>query len=231
MNLLKHIIAGLIIVIVLFSSMTISVLAEEVTYGMVTGSCVNIREEPNTSSRILGQLYRGEKIKVLGKSGNWVKMSYGDTIQGWMYGAYVDIRNQAVSRSGANIDRNIGADIVAYSENFLGVPYVYGGTSPKGFDCSGFAQYVFKHFGIDINRVAADQTRNGQKVSKGELLPGDLVFFDTNGKVNGEITHVGIYIGENKFIHASSPGSDVKISDLSTGYYNLRYITARRIVN
>jgi N-acetylmuramoyl-L-alanine amidase len=108
---------------------------------------------------------------------------------------------------------------------------VYGGSSPSGFDCSGYVQYVFKQFGINLERVAADQAGQGTKVSKANLKPGDVVFFDTNGK-NNYINHVGIYIGNGNFIHASSGSSKRKvvISDLSEGFYADAYMTARRFL-
>ncbi|MBZ4644689.1 MAG: hypothetical protein JG777_178 [Clostridia bacterium] len=232
MNLLKRMMMFVVMLVVFSVFITISAFAEEVAYGVVTGSCVNIREQPNTSCKVLGQLYRGEKVKVLGRSDEWIKISYNDNVEGWMHGAYISIRNPEVSRSGGQVDRgtsgSLAADIIGFSKKFLGVPYKYGGTSPKGFDCSGFTQYVFKHFGININRVAHDQSEHGKKVDKKDLAPGDLVFF---GNVKtGYIDHVGIYVGDNQFIHASSPGSDVKYDSLNEGYYQRKYITARRII-
>jgi cell wall-associated NlpC family hydrolase len=111
---------------------------------------------------------------------------------------------------------------VAYAKQFLGCKYVYGGTSPSGFDCSGFTQYVYKHFGISLNRTAAAQYSNGTSVTN--LQAGDLVMFGTSG-----INHVGIYIGENSFIHAANTNSGVTIDSLSSSYYKANYVGARRI--
>jgi N-acetylmuramoyl-L-alanine amidase len=235
MRFLKQVIVCAVVMLVLSSLTVLTASAEELTYGIVTGSCVNIREESNTSSEILGQLYRGEKVTVLERSGDWVRMSYNDSIQGWMHGDYIRIRNQEVSRSGGQADRStvtsLASELLEYSKRFLGVPYKWAGTSPKtGFDCSGFTQYVFKHFDIDLNRIAADQSRQGEQISKQDLQSGDLVFFDTSGKVNGQITHVGIYIGDGKFIHASSPGSDVKYDTINDGFYQRTYVAGRRII-
>ena len=99
-----------------------------------------------------------------------------------------------------------GNDIVNYAKNFLGVPYVFGGTSPSGFDCSGFVQYVYKHFGINISRTTKTQINDGVEVGKNELQPGDLVF--TND------SHVTLYIGNKQLIHAPQPGEKVKISNM-----------------
>lgn len=126
--------------------------------------------------------------------------------------------------------KSVGQQMVDYGKKFLGVKYSWGGMSPKGFDCSGFAGYVYAHFGININRVAADQAKQGTKVGMDQLIPGDLVFFDTNGKHN-YINHVGIYVGGGKFIHASSGSRthSVVISDLSD-FYARAFMTAKRFV-
>lgn len=119
--------------------------------------------------------------------------------------------------------------IVEYAMTFIGTRYVYGGASPStGFDCSGFTQYVFKNFGYSLNRSSAAQIKNGTSISKDELRPGDLVFFSRAGYAVG---HVGIYVGDNNFIHAPSTGDYVKISSLDEAYYLTRYVGARRIVS
>ena len=115
-----------------------------------------------------------------------------------------------------------GNSVVSYAKQLLGCKYVYGGTSTKGFDCSGFTQYVYKHFGINLNRTAAAQYSNGKSVT--ELQAGDLVMFGKSG-----INHVGIYIGGNTFIHAANPSRGVTTDSLSTGYYKTNYVGARRI--
>lgn len=99
--------------------------------------------------------------------------------------------------------------VVVYAAKFLGTRYVWGGTTPSGFDCSGFTKYVYGHFGINLNRVSRDQAQQGMKVSKSELKPGDLVFFGS------PIHHVGIYVGNNMFIHAPRTGDVVRISPLT----------------
>ena len=117
--------------------------------------------------------------------------------------------------------KTTGADIVAYAKQYLGCKYVMGGTSPSGFDCSGFTQYVYKHFGYSISRTSSTQRSDGIAVKKTELQAGDIVCFSG---------HVGIYIGGNNFIHASNPSDGVKITSLSDSYYVKSYITARRIL-
>lgn len=111
-------------------------------------------------------------------------------------------------------------------EEQVGKKYVWGATGPDTFDCSGLTQYIYKEaLGKDIPRVSYDQSEYGQAIDKEDLQVGDLVFFDTRNK--GRVSHVGMYIGDNKFIHASNPRDGVKISTLS-GYYEQTYMGARR---
>ena len=116
--------------------------------------------------------------------------------------------------------------IVSASMNYIGVPYVFGGTSPYGFDCSGYVQYVFAKAGISIPRTADVQYDFGTPISTTELVPGDLVFFET---YTYGASHVGIYLGDGNFIHASS-SQGVTINSLSQAYYSSHYIGARRIL-
>ena len=116
---------------------------------------------------------------------------------------------------------------VEYAMQYLGVPYVWGGNGPNCFDCSGLTKYVYGHFGYTLNRTASAQLSNGVSVSRSELQPGDLVFFD-NGKVSTPVSHVGIYIGGNQFIHASSPSTGVIVSSMND-YVARGFVGACRI--
>lgn len=142
-----------------------------------------------------------------------------------------DAGDAGIGPAGSSPDA-IGPDaeeLIRFAKSLLGTPYAYGGTSPSGFDCSGFTSYVFGAFGIKLERVSTDQAKQGMEISKENLKPGDLVFFDTNGG-HSVINHTGIFIGDGKFIHASSGTSScVIISDLTTGYYAGNFMTARRI--
>ncbi len=135
------------------------------------------------------------------------------------------------NKGGAGGELVIGdADgIVSGAQEFLGVPYIWGGASPSGFDCSGLVQYVFNQKGIHVHRTSQEQFRyDGQSVSKEELKSGDLVFFDTAG--SGEATHVGIYAGNNIMIHAPHTGDVVKYTDITGSYYVSHYLGAKRII-
>lgn len=115
--------------------------------------------------------------------------------------------------------------VIATAKSYMGVPYVWGGESPSGFDCSGFTQYVLKKNGVSIPRVTADQFGAGVSVSKSNLRVGDLVFFTTYKQGP---SHVGFYMGGGQFIHASS-SKGVTISSLNSSYYSDRYVGARRV--
>ncbi len=120
---------------------------------------------------------------------------------------------------------SLSAQLVQKARTYLGYAYSWGGNQPStGFDCSGFTQYVFSQFGKSLDRVSQDQAQEGTPISKGDLQPGDLVFFATDGP----LSHVGIYIGGGNFINAAS--SRVEIDDLTTGYWASVYETARRIL-
>lgn len=127
-----------------------------------------------------------------------------------------------ISRGSSYVSRRIISNAMQY----IGVPYVFGGTTPYGFDCSGYVQFIFAQAGISLPRTADAQYEVGIPVSISELIPGDAVFFTT---YTYGASHVGIYVGDGNFIHASS-SRGVTISSLSSAYYSTHYIGARRMM-
>ncbi|SAK39911.1 peptidase P60 [Caballeronia calidae] len=121
-------------------------------------------------------------------------------------------------------------DVVVGALNMIGVRYRWGGNSPdSGLDCSGFVRYVFQDtLGMTLPRRAEEMSRVGEKVAVSELKPGDLVFFNT---MRRSFSHVGIYIGDNKFVHSPSTGSTIRVDDMEDGYWEKRFQGARRIEN
>jgi cell wall-associated NlpC family hydrolase len=120
-----------------------------------------------------------------------------------------------------------GAAVVALARSFIGTPYRNGGADPGGFDCSGFTQYVFAQLGVTLPRIVGEQGNAGDRVHLRDLREGDLVFFAIDGRT---ISHVGIAVGADRFVHAPSSRGVVREESLSVEYWQTRYATARRVV-
>lgn len=130
-------------------------------------------------------------------------------------------------KTSSSTDTSLGQKIVNYAKTFIGGKYVYGGTTPSGFDCSGFTQYVFKHFGYSLSRTASAQASNGKSASTSSLQVGDLLCFSNSSK-SKSINHVGIYMGSGRFIHAANTQKGIITSNISgDGFY---LVKARRII-
>jgi cell wall-associated NlpC family hydrolase len=221
----------------------LTVIGEAIAPGTVNADELNVRVDPSVNAKVLKKLGNGDKVDIYGKSGEWYIVEAGEKQYGWVHSDYIALGKVYASRSGRNdgevilreIDMegatSIQQQIVEYGSKFLGVKYVWGGESPSGFDCSGFVLYVFKHFGITLPHRADLQAQKGTYVKREDLKVGDAIFFDTNGG-RDFINHVGIYVGNNKFIHASSSrsGAYVKVSEM-TPFYSGAYMTARRYIN
>lgn len=247
------------------SSSTSSSYTEKTMY--VNDYSVNVRKEASTSSKVMMVLGINTKLTVIGEEGDWYKVKTSEGI-GYISKKLLTNNSPTTSRGGNMLSdhkfsevstsndesTNSGkststgsssttskqTEIVNYAKKFLGVPYVYGGASKSGFDCSGFTMYVYKKFGISMRHGAQAQAKLGTAINankksasslKENLQPGDLVFF-LDYETMDEIGHCGIYIGDGKFIHASSgSGHCVKINSLLPGeYYNTRYCAARRVI-
>ena len=222
--------------------------APEGKAGYIDGNYVRFRSGPGTNYSILDTYNRGKELIITGEENGWTAC-YIDGQNGYVYSQYVargvygsgnedtqdpDIPENpedptpspAPTLSGDTYAK--GKQIADYALQFVGYPYVWGGADPStGFDCSGLVYYVYSQFGYQLNRVAADQARNGVHVDPSQLQPGDVLCFYSSGDYIG---HAGIYIGNNQFVHAANSRSGVIITDLS-GYYSTRGYEARRIVS
>ncbi len=194
--------------------------------GLITASSVNLRSDASTDAAVVKTLSQGSSIAICGLKNDWYKVTVGG-VTGYVSSDYV---TTAVAMAKDTAASSQGSEIVAFAKKYLGVRYRSGGASPSGFDCSGFTYYVYKHFGTTLSRSSSAQyASNVNKISKSELVPGDLVFFANPKRSSKSVGHVGIYIGNNSFIHASSPGDVVKITSLSDSYYQRYYIGSGRV--
>ena len=222
-----------------------SVMNIEVGYAQVTvSSSLNMRAKPSTSGSKVTQLPNGAKCEIIGVNSGWLKVNYknytGYIFPGDDSDPYVKIVEAPSGSSSTTPGTTpttpaapkpepapvtptvnpLRQQIVDYAAKYLGVPYVYGGSTPKGFDCSGL---VYNHFDISVARTSAKQySTSVTKISKDELQLGDLVFF--SGDTPGRVGHVGIYVGNGQFIHAPRPGKNVCYERLNNSYYVEHYI-------
>ena len=196
-------------------------------YGLVDtdGSSLNMRAAAGTNYDTVASIPGGNVLELEGVDNSWYKVTYSGKT-GYVSSDYITITTEPDVTETASSD--LGAQIVAYAEEYLGTPYVLGGNGPNQFDCSGFTKYVYSHFGYTLNRTATDQLQNGVSVSKDELQPGDLVFFKY--RTSKPVSHVGIYIGNGEFIHASTNRYVVQIDQMESGHYANVYVYARRII-
>ena len=212
--------------------------------GRVTGDSVNIRAMPTTSSDAVYYCSEETIVTVIGINTGWYKVVHeGHTgyirsdLMTIIEGTRASSSSASASNSGstptgsayvappANLAQ--GERIAQFALGFLGTSYVWGGKSPAGFDCSGFVNYTYGQFGYSITRVADSQYRNdGVLVEKADLQAGDILCFSSDGSY---VNHVGIYIGNNEFVHSSSSSTGVIVSRLDSAYYTSVFLAGKRI--
>lgn len=219
----------------------------------VNSQTVNVRSAASQEASVVTQLSINTQVTVISEQNGWAEVTFNggngyiasnllsETISQTSRGSstprtgITDTTDKQTDNSSTNnnqesndsssnvLTSSKGADVLAYAMQFVDYPYVYGGSSTSGFDCSGFTQYVYKHFGVTLNRTAAAQSSNGTAVSRSNLQPGDLVMFGS------PINHVGIYAGGGRIVHAANPSRGVTTDTINSGYYNTNYVCARRI--
>lgn len=187
------------------------------TMARVTTDSLKVRAEANTDSEVITMVANGEELEVIEVEGDWVKVGL-DAEEVFVSAEYVEVSSElstAITMTellyGQGVS-DVRVDICQYAKEFLGNPYVWGGTSlTNGADCSGFVMSIFKKYGVNLPRNSRSQANSGTTISVSEAQPGDLIFYG-NGK---SINHVAIYIGGGQVIHASSPKTGIRISNVS----------------
>jgi cell wall-associated NlpC family hydrolase len=199
-----------------------------------------LMDKPSTDGKAVALLRKGYTVDVYSYDNGWVEASDDDGNRGYlksddimlMNGTRPENTTLGSSESTQSTESAmLASQMVSFSKQYIGTPYVYGGTNlTSGVDCSGFTMSIYKAFGVTINRTSRDQYLQGTAVAFDELQPGDLVFFNTGG--NSQISHVGMYIGDNKYIHSTDGGSvsGVMISDITSNYARSTYVGAKRIL-
>ena len=223
----------------------------------VKPSAINVRSQSNTSSDVVDSLAINTQVKVVGEENGWYKVEVSGK-SGYIRQDLLSNEKTEVTSRNNELDRTAaaqaqqqatqtaattqaeqttssvpvsssgvtGTDIANYAKQFVGCRYVYGAAGPSSFDCSGLTMYVYKHFGYSLSHSSKVQATQGKAVT-GELQPGDILVFSNDGKTVG---HVGIYLGNDKFVHASDSSTGVIISNLSDSWNKSKYWGARRIL-
>lgn len=189
------------------------------TYGRVNSDGVNVRSDASTDSSVLATIEEDAIVTVNGLVDGWYDVTCEYGTEGYIRSDFLDLTESSSSNS----------DIAATAKQYLGTGYVYGGASPRGFDCSGFTRYVYSQHGYSLPHSATSQWQSGlgtRVYSISELQPGDLVFFNDPSRNAGKAcSHAGIYTGDGQFIHSSSSRSGgVIVSSLTSGYYNTYFV-------
>lgn len=202
----------------------------------VTASSLNVRSGYGVSYSVVSKVSRGSNVQIVEVYSNgWSKVKLNTGIVGYVDASYLnDYRTGSLNSSVTDSNNtqtnqsNKVSEVINLAKSKLGCPYVWGAEGPNSFDCSGFTYYVYKNAaGITLPRTSSAQASAGRAISKSQLQPGDLVFFNTSGS---GISHVGLYIGNNEMIHSPSSGKTVSITKINSSYYSSRFVTARRII-
>ncbi|MCO5216808.1 MAG: NlpC/P60 family protein [Thermomicrobiales bacterium] len=193
---------------------------------LYASSNVNLRVGPSTNDGIVTVVPAGTSIYRTGKMSNGFAEVESDYGSGWIHNDYLTWDKPVAE---VVVETTQGQKMVNFAMQYLGYPYVWAGNTPRGFDCSGFTQYVVQNvLGKDITHSADIQATRGTAVKWGDWQVGDLIFF-TNTGGSGYYSHVGIYIGDGQMIHAENPGTGVVISSLYSSYYSSHYAYAVRL--
>lgn len=213
---MRKTISAILLFVLLFALGAVAVSAET---GYVNCDVLNVRVSPNTNSDIVTKLRDGNSFDIIYTDNGWYNIRMNSGVTGFVSAAYVE-------KGGA--EASVGAKIADTAKQYVGCSYSYGSSGPKAFDCSGLTSYVYRQYGYSLPRSSVSQGSYGSYVSKSDIVAGDLLFF--SNRSDRTINHVGIYVGDNKFVHASTSGRGVVVDNLTSSYYVNNYVTARRVL-
>lgn len=219
-----------------------SILAGEVTETVTAGHLVSLVYRYAGRGTVIGCLENGTLLNILDSKGEFYRIDCYDMTG---YIAKTQVRSDGSGQYYVSCDPNsseskylssrstqaaasLRGAVQQRAVSLVGVPYVIGGTSPSGFDCSGFTQYIMQKIGLDLHRNALSQLQDGIIIPKSDLQCGDLVFFSNTTGYGHFASHIGIYLGNGKLIHAGSSG--IAIVDLDSAYFTYHYLCARRVI-
>jgi cell wall-associated NlpC family hydrolase len=194
-------------------------------YVKVNSGSLNLRKSPSASAAVVAKLAKGAQVTVATQSNGWAKVTANGK-QGYVSTQYIAPKTAAKTSTAPASTANYRQKAISVAKSKLGVKYVWGGRTPNGFDCSGLVGYSFGQAGINLPRTAAEMYNKGKTVSTSSLIPGDLLFYATNG--GKKVTHVAIYLGNGQMIHAAT-SKGVSIANLNNTYWKPRFIGAKRI--
>jgi cell wall-associated NlpC family hydrolase len=224
-------------------------------YAVVNSDAVSIRREAGSHAKRITTVDTGTRVVVLDRDGAWYKLRFPRGTEGWVRGDFLNSSHTPVASrrhhhssysetrvaSRGRRHRHRGNEVAVSLDSEVtsmpviktavamrGTPYSYGSSSRSATDCSGYIWQVYGKHGVHLPRTSREQSQVGQPISRNELKPGDLVFF--SGRGSSRVHHVAMYVGKNKFIHASSGGGKVQFNSLSEGYYENHYLGARRVI-
>lgn len=208
---------------------------EEAKSGWVNRPTVNVRAAASGDADVVATADVGTEVVITDRQGEWYKVALSNGTTGWVNKDLIETRAERAAEAQAGSSEtpstgggsSMGRSVVREAMKHLGKAYVRGASGNDAFDCSGFTSYVYRQFGIKLARTTTGQYLQGRPVSRDDLQPGDVVVFRNTYRAG--ISHVGIYVGQGRFIHASNSRSGVKISDLDSSYYAQRYAGSRRM--
>jgi cell wall-associated NlpC family hydrolase len=195
-------------------------------YVNVKSGSLNLRKSPSTSATVVTKLAKGQLVTVATQSKGWAKITANGK-QGFVSTQFITPKTTAAKAPATPASTaNYRQKAISTAKSNLGVKYVWGGRTTSGFDCSGLVGYSFGKAGINLPRTAAEMYNKGKAVSTSSLIPGDLLFYATNG--GKKVTHVAIYLGNGQMIHAAT-SKGVSIANLNNTYWKPKFVGAKRI--